>query len=261
MQKMHQYTRRGKWWSGQLDYWIPLILQPVSQATEEGKAPYDILNPYLDANLLLVTSMTYLAVILTFGVVFPPLAPCLLVTLFSTVYSTKLLVGRFTTNAIAEDLNKYVEIIEEECEGAGSIPKLRQSVRLLLVFSLCFYTPFLFDTLGDAVGLARSVWVLFILPLIVVFLLAVKYAFKKFLPSFLRSPLEGIDDRQSHLHTVEMHSVDSSQSSSKAQDSGILWSSNPLELNRIESGDSSNSVSGAQVIFNVLQDDLRTEML
>ena len=199
-QKLHQYTRKGTWWSGQLDYWVPLILQAVSKETEEGKAPYDILNPYLDANLLLVTVMTYLGVLLTFGVVFPPLAVCMLINIVVTVYSTKLIVGRFATNAIAEGLDKYLQILEEECEGAGSIPKLRQCVRLLLVFSFCFYTPFLFDTLGDAIGIDKSYWVIFILPLIAAVGILVKYFMKKTFPEVLRSPDDMRQSRQSSMY-------------------------------------------------------------
>ena len=93
-----------------------------------------------------------------------------------------------------------LQILEEECEGAGSIPKLRQCVRLLLVFSFCFYTPFLFDTLGDAVGIDKSYWVIFILPLIAAVGILVKYFMKKTFPEVLRSPDDMRQSRQSSMY-------------------------------------------------------------
>ena len=187
-EKWHARRVRGTFVAGQLDYWVPLILQTLELRDEPTRAKYDIFNPYLDSNLLLVTIITYLGVLLTFGVVFPPLAVCMLISILAVTFNTKLVVGRFLTNAIDTGLVKYVNIIEGECEGAGSIPKLRQCMRLLLMFCFCFYTPFLFDTLGDSVGLEDSYWVIFFLPLLAAVGISVKYALKKTFPEVLRVP-------------------------------------------------------------------------
>jgi Leucine-rich repeat (LRR) protein len=188
--RLHCRRVPGTWLAGQLDYWVPLLLQDLDPATEKDKVPYDIFNPYLDANLLVVTVMSYLGVLLTFGVVFPPLAPAMLVSIVCVTLNSKLLVGRFLTNAIAQNLGKYVAIIEKECKGAGSVPKLRQCARLLIVFCCFFYTPFLFDTLGDAEGLSSSLWVIFFLPCIGVCGVYGKYVFNKMFPKTLLSPSE-----------------------------------------------------------------------
>lgn len=148
-----------------MDYWVPPNLQDISAELDASKAPYDIFNPYFDANLLLVTIITYFGVLLTFGLVFPPLSIAMLVSIFCVVYTSKLEMGRFMANAIEQNLHKYLDRVEEECHGVGSIPKLRQCVRMLLIFSCWFYTPFLFDTLGDSAGLAGAVWILVVLPL------------------------------------------------------------------------------------------------
>ena len=164
MQQAHLRRTKGTWMAAQLDYWVPLILQDLL-AEEDQEKPYDIFNPYFDANLLLVTAITYFGVLLTFGLVFPPLAVCMLVSIYAVVYTGKLEVGRFLTNAIEQNLHRYIDIIENECHGVGSIPKLRQCVAMLLVFACWFYTPFLFDTLGDSIGVDNASWVLVILPL------------------------------------------------------------------------------------------------
>lgn len=36
--------------------------------------------------------------------------------------------------------------------------------RVLLIYSCAFYTPFLFDTLGDKTGFYAAAWVLFVVP-------------------------------------------------------------------------------------------------
>lgn len=95
---------------------------------------------------------------------FPPLSIAMLVSIFVVVYTSKLEMGRFISNAIDQNLHKYLDRVEEECHGVGSIPKLRQCVRMLIIFSCLFYTPFLFDTLGDSQGLEGALWILLLLP-------------------------------------------------------------------------------------------------
>jgi hypothetical protein len=165
MQRVHRMRVKGTWLAGQLDYWVPLVLQDVSAEEDSERAPYDIFNPYFDANLLLVNVVTYFGVLLTFGLVFPPLAVAILLSIYVVVYSNKIEVGRFLTNSIDQNLHKYMDIIESECHGVGSIPKMRQCVAMLIAFSCVFYTPFLFDTLGDSVGVDDAAWVVVFLPL------------------------------------------------------------------------------------------------
>lgn len=82
------------------------------------------------------------------------------------VYTTKIKMGRFLTNAADQGLHVYVDRVEEECYGVGSIPKLGQCARALITFSCFFYTLFLFDTLGDSEGFRGALWVLILVPLI-----------------------------------------------------------------------------------------------
>ena len=52
---------------------------------------------------------------------------------------------------------------------------LVRAVVMLVVFSCLFYTLFLFDTLGDAVGFSQAYWVLIVTPVIPVVVLAGLY--------------------------------------------------------------------------------------
>lgn len=120
---------------------------------------------YFNVNRLVVMLVTQLAIMLTFGALFPPLAVAVGFTVASIVYVEKIKVGRFVTAMIQKENFKYVHIIELECQELGSVTLLlRKSVWLLMVVKSCFYALVMFDTLGDTVGLSKALWVLFVLP-------------------------------------------------------------------------------------------------
>jgi hypothetical protein len=110
------------------------------------------LHPLFDANKFLTALITYLGILLTFGVVFPPLAVAMLVTMLSVAWQGRLEVGRFLCMANEIDATMFAEVIEQECKGAVTTLQLRQSIFFVICFACCFYALFLFDTLGDAVS-------------------------------------------------------------------------------------------------------------
>jgi hypothetical protein len=166
MTRAHEHVPRGTWAYGQIHFWVPVALHHTTVESSDNDLPYDIFNPYYDANYILVCVCSYLGVLLTFGFVFPPLALVMLVTIYSIVWETKLKVGRFLSNAIELNIHKYTDIIDGECQGVGSIPKLQLCLRMVVVFACLFYTPFLFDILGDSVGIDASIWVIIVVPLL-----------------------------------------------------------------------------------------------
>jgi hypothetical protein len=103
--------------------------------------------------------------ILTFGAVFPPLAVSLAVTIMSLTYFTKLNWGRFIYNALEAKQQHYVDAVEVECSKVNTVSLLQSAKWMLITLSCWFYTLFLFDTLGDAVGFAGAYWVLIVVPL------------------------------------------------------------------------------------------------
>ncbi|KAJ1441067.1 hypothetical protein B484DRAFT_390919, partial [Ochromonadaceae sp. CCMP2298] len=124
----------------------------------------DLFDPYFDANQLLLTMLTHFAILLTFGAVFPPLAVALGISIAAQYQSSILKVGRFLSAASAQGRWKHVALIDQECRCIMSKPILQQSTWMLVTLGFCFYTLFLFDCLGDAVGFVNSVWVLFVVP-------------------------------------------------------------------------------------------------
>jgi hypothetical protein len=116
--------------------------------------------------------ITYLGILLTFGVVFPPLAVVMCATMLSVAWQTKLSIGRFLHFAREQSAPQLAEAIDRDCRGAASLVLLHKSIFLIMCFACCFYALFLFDTLGDAVGLSGAYWVLIVMPLFPVALMA-----------------------------------------------------------------------------------------
>jgi Leucine-rich repeat (LRR) protein len=143
---------------------IPPVLLPVTTSTSQP-VKRRVFRPYFDANLLISTLVTYLGVMLTFGAVFPPLAVSLALSILTMSHFAKLKIGRLLCAAIDADRLSYLDIVEEECLGAGAVLKLRQALRFVVCFCCMFYTLFLFDALGNARGFAGAVWVIFVVPL------------------------------------------------------------------------------------------------
>lgn len=166
MHYMYTKAKRGTAVFAFLDKLIHPLLHNVTVESAANDPPYTIHKPYLDANYLLVTVISYLGLLLTFGTLFPPIAVVMLVSIVSKVFVTRLKVGRFLHSAAALGIYKYGDIIHHECRGVGSIPKLRRCMRQLVVCCCWFYAPFLFDTLSDAVGVRRSICVLVVVPFV-----------------------------------------------------------------------------------------------
>lgn len=167
-------TRRDMHWFEVLSMFTSPMLQ-LADPNDSSNVRRSSGKTYYDASLYLVQLMTYLGLLLTFGAVFPPLAVALLVAIASLVATNQLVVGRFVADSVEKDALTLLDAIDADCHGfsANHMHKHRIGGLALVFFSGVFYTLFLFDILGDAVGLEGSYWVLLLMPgLVVVYLLA-----------------------------------------------------------------------------------------
>jgi Leucine-rich repeat (LRR) protein len=133
-------------------------------------------RPLFDANKVVVSLLTYLALLLTFGALFPPLAVCCAVAMASVVLTARLEVGRYVSAAVAADRQDCLDEVESACSGVATPQQLRMALNLVLTVSCMFYTLFLFDTLGYEVGFAGAFWVLIVVPLLPVMALVVTWS-------------------------------------------------------------------------------------
>lgn len=152
---------------------VPKLLRPVNAGLQVGDIKIDMLHPFFDANQLLLSLLTNFAIMITFGVVFPPLAACMAVTIFSVFFFSRLKLGIFVRAATAANSPGYVAIVDKECQGVGFLPVLHRSIWQLTVVSFLFYTWFLFDMLGNTEGFEGAFWVFFVYPLLPLVILPV----------------------------------------------------------------------------------------
>jgi hypothetical protein len=160
----------GTWWQKTLLGVVPRIMRPIAAKltlSDEKEAPkIHIYQPYLDANQLILSMITYCGILMTFGVVFPPVAVAIVVTMGSVLYYTKLKTGRFICCALDIDRLDLLRVLEEESKQAGFFSVVERALWMVITTSCLFYTLFLFDTLGDSVGFSGAYWVLIVMPLL-----------------------------------------------------------------------------------------------
>jgi hypothetical protein len=163
----HRRATAGTLWYRAVDALLYDIWKPVN--AEKSPPPY-----LFEVNLHFVTLITYLGILLTFGVVFPPVAVAMCATMISVNWQVKLSVGRFLYKAKKARALHLVQLVEQECKGAVSLVKLRRSLFLAIIFACFFLGLFLFDTLGDAKELAAAIPIQVVMALfpIVIYLLA-----------------------------------------------------------------------------------------
>jgi hypothetical protein len=166
LQRLHVRTAAGTRWFTVLDMVLPRVLKPLTITNQRDTMIRNVYVPIFDASQHLITLLTYSALLLTYGAVFPPLGMCFVVTMAVLVVFTRLKVGRFLVNAREASQPGQVAIVEQECAGVGEPGILVRAVSMIAVSAGVFYTLFLFDTLGDRWGLQYAYWVLIVTPLL-----------------------------------------------------------------------------------------------
>lgn len=152
---------------------LPLLLRPPSsEACTTGRIHYN-------AGRLFVVLSTNLALLLTFGVVFPPLAASFALSLYVILYSSRIEIGRYVCASVDNRKLDCKAYVAAECEVIDFDTASYNVLWLLLWISCLFYALFLFDILGDSVGFVDACWVWVAVPLLPVGLYGVETCFKR----------------------------------------------------------------------------------
>jgi hypothetical protein len=133
-----------------LDLVLPFHMYPLK--TEDK-----MLNVVFDKASFIVTVITDTAVLLTFGVMYPPLS---LIVGVSMLVNTCYVVFNLEKLLLAADKDskymKYRPMVNYECFAMPDY--VLHLAQLILPFSAFFYALFIFDTYGDAVGMRGAAW-------------------------------------------------------------------------------------------------------
>jgi hypothetical protein len=128
-----------------------------------------------DADIITIGFIGDLAVLCTFGLVFPPLALIVAVSIISQTVFHQFLIGRLICE-LEQAMEEEEEREERDDYQRWSLPEeyfkilckesqyiweyVKPSIKYLAFFSSIFVSFFLFDILGDDVGLLRSIWII-----------------------------------------------------------------------------------------------------
>lgn len=146
-----------------LFYFMPRILRPL----EDGPTSSDFRRrPYVRALGTTVNILAQMGILLTFGVIFPPVALAMAVSIASMVYTSRAKAQRFLLTVVEANRLEYLDVINAECVGVGTAEQMVYSVEILVCFCCAFYALFLFDALGDTEGFSASIWVVIVVPLV-----------------------------------------------------------------------------------------------
>jgi hypothetical protein len=240
MLSLHWYKRAtpGTRWSKLLTWMLPTVLTPI----RAGYPPSQV----FDANIHVISLVTYLGILLTFGVVYPPLAVAMCATMVSVAWQARLEIGRFIHRAREAGELRHIDTLERNCQGAVSLKKLRRSLFIVVCFSCAFYALFVFDTLGNSVGLTSALWSLVVMPLFPLVIVTV-VTLRAYVP-YRRSGGGGadgasvgfsVDENVFEMHKASVGSVSSARGGS-------------VKEGEQRQGETAASAQG-QTVFNALQ--------
>ena len=130
--------------------------------------PPPLLMPIDEVYEFFVTQLTYIGLLLTFGTVFPLLAVPILVAMCRRLYYHRAIIGRYISMIEKSETaaTSCLAVIERDCKVQPLLSTIQRCGWALLSLACCFYSAFLFDTLGDEVGFYGSYWVLVAMPLL-----------------------------------------------------------------------------------------------
>ena len=144
-----------------LSFWGPLRMLAVQRWTNfwtkvhppAGITPAKKI-PTFQMSTFWAGLLTYLVCLLTYGVMFPPLALLICIMIWIETYTMQFRV--------------YEDLVTAE----GSVPELGDSSLLvLLITATLFYTPFLFDIAGDELGMSVAIWpaiIMLFMPILII---------------------------------------------------------------------------------------------
>ena len=143
-----------------LEFIVPPMLMPIY---DEIPAELPIL---FDRNKFLVRTATFVSILLTYGLVFGPLAVVIFISICIHTIFEQIMVGRLIIIENERGLRRpysYRQIIDKEAEGIAESTTMM--VWAIWPFISLFYGFFIFDTQGSEVGWERSLLAAFVMVL------------------------------------------------------------------------------------------------
>ena len=160
-----------------LNNFIPFPLRIYKNPPEDWSVLPVPAQAFMAENFVIDT-ITDISIVLTFGVIFPPLAIIGCISIIFSTAITQLMLGRLVYLARSQpDLADIVQKVNNDCAGVRAAAA-RGLVPLSAVLSM-FWAYFLFDILGDAVGYKKALFLLIVMALIPTWIFFANFMFKE----------------------------------------------------------------------------------
>jgi hypothetical protein len=195
--------------TGALGYTIPPNLLVLKSLDCERIDP----NFFLFSKLKVTTQITSsLAIIVIFGILFPPLAAVGFFAVIVSTYYEELLLGRLLAEIHKLDplsQQRYLSILERDCSDISE--SLFLSLRTIIVLSCIVFAYLLFDIWGDENGIVSAIPVvalMLILPISIIFVYRIYDMYQKEGWTKNKNNNKKTDEVSSSLNDNEMETAD-----------------------------------------------------
>ncbi len=143
-----------------VDACLPMLMKPPAERHISA-----VSRPVFSRDETVLSVINVMAILFTFGVVFPPLVVVIYVDVYMNTHIYQLLLGRLLTlDTYGGDsalLAKYREQLNIQCNGAMAL--LVRSIWPVLPLAGLFYSLFLFDTVGGNASWRTALWAPFVM--------------------------------------------------------------------------------------------------
>jgi hypothetical protein len=132
---------------------LPDLLKPVRENYSDTP-----LMPLFNRDAFVLRTVNCIAILLTFGVVFPLLAVVICVDMVVNIFTLRLSISSVLSQVAgdAQLTRCYRDRLNAQCEHVFAM--LNHSLWIVVLLAAVFYSLFLFDIFGDKVGWEGALW-------------------------------------------------------------------------------------------------------
>lgn len=141
---------------------LRLVVNRYLIRLRHNKVVGSTIDPYLfQSDRFVLRIIMMLAVFVTFGVMFPPLAFMICVSFLITCYFMQFMLGRFVSQQPMTSKQLILQYINQDAANTGVT--FMKKVHVIGLPATFFYSYFIYDTYGDAVGAMNALWMTFLM--------------------------------------------------------------------------------------------------
>lgn len=182
---------------------------------------------------LFVFELTLIGLMLTFGVVYPPLVIILFLTIVRITFYHQAKLGRYIMGVMKAGAYSHLDLLENNLQAQPWLSTIEQCSWVMLTIACGFYTIFLFDILGDVVGFYRAYWVLIVIPCIPLYIYTCKALSLWYFKAYHKDDAAGRDDDDGDV---------SDEDDVELSTTASIHVTNPLSIGRITDLGSKSSI-------------------